>query len=51
VKVLAEKCNLILVVGSKSSSNSSKLRDIAEKSGAQAYLIDDATEIDPSWLA
>lgn len=50
VKVLAEKCNLILVVGSKSSSNSSKLRDIAEKSGAQAYLIDDATEIDPSWL-
>ncbi len=50
VKALAEKCDLVLVVGSKSSSNSNKLRDVAESLWKQAYLIDDALEIDTKWL-
>ncbi len=50
VKVLAEKCGLILVIGSKSSSNSNKLRDVAESLWKQAYLIDTYWDIDPKWL-
>jgi 4-hydroxy-3-methylbut-2-en-1-yl diphosphate reductase len=50
VKVLAEKCDVVIVVGSSSSSNSSKLRDVAEKYGARSYRIDDASEIDLMWL-
>jgi 4-hydroxy-3-methylbut-2-enyl diphosphate reductase len=50
VKELAERCELILVVGSPNSSNSNRLREIAEKSGAKAYLIDNAGEIQRSWL-
>ena len=50
VKVLAEKCELILVVGSKNSSNSNRLQELAERLGSEAYLIDDASEIDPGWL-
>ena len=50
VKELAERCQLILVVGSPNSSNSNRLREIAEKSGAKAYLIDNAGEIQRSWL-
>ncbi|MGD2009402.1 MAG: 4-hydroxy-3-methylbut-2-enyl diphosphate reductase, partial [Cellvibrionales bacterium] len=51
VKVLAEKVDLVLVVGSTNSSNSNRLRELAERCGAQAYLIDDATMIDDDWLA
>ena len=50
VKVLAKECDTIFVVGSKSSSNSGKLRDVAESLGKRAYLIEDASEIDPEWL-
>jgi len=50
VKKLVEKTDLILVVGSKNSSNSNRLKEIAEKSGIAAYLIDDPSEINPSWL-
>lgn len=50
VKELAKKVELILVVGSKESSNSNRLREVAEKSGIQAYLIDDKSEIKNSWL-
>ncbi|PIY69368.1 4-hydroxy-3-methylbut-2-enyl diphosphate reductase [Candidatus Roizmanbacteria bacterium CG_4_10_14_0_8_um_filter_39_9] len=50
VKILAKKAKLILVIGSKASSNSNKLREVAEKTGAKAYLIDDETDIDPEWL-
>jgi 4-hydroxy-3-methylbut-2-en-1-yl diphosphate reductase len=50
VKELASRCELILVVGSPNSSNSNRLREIAEKSGAKAYLIDNAGEIQRSWL-
>ena len=50
VKELASKVDLLLVVGSKTSSNSNRLRDLGEECGVNAYLIDDATDIDPQWL-
>ena len=51
VKLLTGQADLILVVGSRNSSNSNRLREIAEKRGVPAYLIDDASEIDPAWLS
>ena len=50
VKKLAQQCDLILVVGSPNSSNSSRLMEISQKAGVPAYLIDDATEIKDKWL-
>ena len=50
VKSLAAKSELVLVVGSPNSSNSNRLREIAEKLGKQAYLIDGAEGIDKNWL-
>ena len=47
VKQLAEQCDLILVVGSKNSSNSNRLREIAGKQRIEGYLIDSADDIDP----
>ncbi len=50
VKRLLENSDLILVVGSQTSSNSTRLKEIAEKQGIAAYLIDNADEIQASWL-
>ena len=50
VQRVAYKAGLVLVLGSHNSSNSQRLREVAEDSGARAYLIDDASEIDPAWL-
>ena len=50
VKSLAEEVDLVLVVGSTNSSNSNRLRELAERCGANAYLIDDASMINPDWL-
>lgn len=50
VKKLAAQCDVILVVGSPNSSNSNRLREIAEKLGKQAYLIDDAGELRQDWV-
>jgi 4-hydroxy-3-methylbut-2-enyl diphosphate reductase len=50
VKLLARHSDLVLVVGSRNSSNSNRLREIAERCGAAAYLIDDAGEIQREWL-
>lgn len=50
VKNLAEQSDVVLVVGSVTSSNSNRLRELAERLGCRAYLIDNATEIDPNWL-
>lgn len=50
VKQLAAECDLVLVVGSPNSSNSNRLRELSERMNTQAYLIDNATEIDPDWL-
>ena len=50
VKQLAEHCDLVLVVGAANSSNSNRLRELAERLGCEAYLIDDERSIDVSWL-
>jgi 4-hydroxy-3-methylbut-2-enyl diphosphate reductase len=50
VKNLAQECDLVLVVGSKNSSNSNRLRELAEKLDTPAYLIDNADDIEPEWL-
>jgi len=50
VKLMAADCDLVLVVGSTNSSNSNRLREVAERKGAAAYLIDDPGMIDPAWL-
>lgn len=50
VKILAPQCDLVLVVGSPNSSNSNRLREVAERKGTAAYLIDDPAMIDPAWL-
>ena len=50
VKQLARESEVVLVVGSKSSSNSNRLREVAELLGSRAYLVDDAEHIDPAWL-
>ncbi|XKH00082.1 4-hydroxy-3-methylbut-2-enyl diphosphate reductase [Marinobacter nauticus] len=50
VKQLANDCDLMLVVGSPNSSNSNRLRELAERMGTPAYLIDEASQIDPQWL-
>ncbi len=50
VKNLSEQCDLILVVGSPNSSNSTRLMEISEKVGVPSYLIDNASEIKKEWL-
>ncbi|WP_213996723.1 4-hydroxy-3-methylbut-2-enyl diphosphate reductase [Arsukibacterium sp.] len=50
VRDLASKADLLLVVGAKNSSNSNRLRELAEKMGSTAYLIDTANDIQQSWL-
>ncbi len=50
VKTLAADCDVILVVGSPNSSNSNRLREIAEKLGKGSYLIDDANELKQEWV-
>jgi len=50
VKAAAADCDLLLVVGSKNSSNSRRLVEVSEKNGVPAYLVDDASEIDPRWF-
>jgi 4-hydroxy-3-methylbut-2-enyl diphosphate reductase len=50
VKSLAEKVEVVLVVGSTNSSNSNRLRELAERCGAKSYLIDNAEQISGEWL-
>lgn len=50
VKTLGENCELLLVVGSPNSSNSNRLRELGERMGATAYLIDNADEIQDDWF-
>jgi 4-hydroxy-3-methylbut-2-enyl diphosphate reductase len=50
VKLLAKEAEVILVLGSENSSNSRRLREVAEMSGTRAYLIEDASKIDPAWV-
>ena len=50
VKVMAPQCDLVLVVGSANSSNSNRLREVAERMGVKAYLVDGPEMINPQWL-
>jgi 4-hydroxy-3-methylbut-2-en-1-yl diphosphate reductase len=51
VKTLARRVDLVIVVGSKNSSNSNRLREVAEHLGVPAKLVDSGRDIDPAWLA
>jgi len=50
VKFMAPQVDLVIVVGSPNSSNSNRLREVAEKKGALAYMVDNAGQINPAWL-
>jgi len=50
VKALAKQCDIVLVVGSTNSSNSNRLREVSEKLGTPAYLIDNENQIDLAWF-
>ncbi|WP_026278887.1 4-hydroxy-3-methylbut-2-enyl diphosphate reductase [Thioalkalivibrio sp. ARh3] len=50
VKDLAQQCDLLLVVGSKNSSNSNRLSEIGARLGVESYLVDGAADVDPAWL-
>jgi len=50
VKEIAQQCDVVLVVGSPNSSNSNRLREVSERIGTPAYLIDNAEQIKPEWL-
>ena len=50
MRELASQSDLLLVVGSPNSSNSNRLRELSERMGTPAYLIDNAEQIDPRWL-
>ncbi|MGA2325767.1 MAG: 4-hydroxy-3-methylbut-2-enyl diphosphate reductase [Bryobacteraceae bacterium] len=51
VKAVVPLCDVLLVVGSRNSSNSKRLVEVSKNSGVPAYLVDDAQEVDPQWLA
>jgi len=50
VKVLSAEVDLVIVVGSPTSSNSNRLRDVAQRYGAESYMVDTAAEIMPAWF-
>ncbi|MBS1188299.1 MAG: 4-hydroxy-3-methylbut-2-enyl diphosphate reductase [Rhodocyclaceae bacterium] len=49
-KLLAEQCDLVIVVGSPNSSNSNRLREVAASRGVEAHMVDSAEQIEPAWL-
>ncbi len=51
VKTLARQCDVVIVVGSPNSSNSTRLREVAENVGVPAHMLDDAADLDPAWVA
>ncbi|MFM8998817.1 MAG: 4-hydroxy-3-methylbut-2-enyl diphosphate reductase [Actinomycetota bacterium] len=51
VKVIAPQVDVLLVIGSKNSSNSNRLAEVSRELGTPAHLVDDETEVDPAWLA
>ncbi|MBZ0095013.1 MAG: 4-hydroxy-3-methylbut-2-enyl diphosphate reductase, partial [Sulfuricella sp.] len=51
VKKLAEQCDVVIVVGSPNSSNSNRLREVARNMGVDAWMVDNAGQIDPAWLS
>jgi len=51
VKLMAPRCDVVIVVGSPNSSNSNRLREVAEHMGVPAHMIDTADQLDPAWVA
>ena len=51
IKTLAQQCDVVIVVGSPNSSNSNRLREVAANQGVTAYLVDNARELQPAWVA
>src|SRR5256714_1090881 len=51
VKVMEPQCDVVIVVGSPNSSNSNRLREVAEHMGADAYMVDSADDLRPEWIA
>ena len=51
VKLMAPRCDVVIVVGSPNSSNSNRLREVARNAGAEAYMIDNAAELREEWIA
>jgi 4-hydroxy-3-methylbut-2-enyl diphosphate reductase len=51
VKAMAPQVDLVIVIGSQTSSNSNRLREVAERFGVPAYLVDSADDVNPDWLA
>lgn len=50
VKIMAKDCDLVIIVGSPNSSNSNRLREVAQNQGVEAYMVDNASFIEESWL-
>jgi 4-hydroxy-3-methylbut-2-enyl diphosphate reductase len=51
VKFMAPRCDVVIVVGSPNSSNSNRLREVAEHIGAESYMVDSAADLRPEWIA
>ena len=51
IKVLAQQCDVVIVVGSPNSSNSNRLREVAQNQGVPAYMVDNASELKQEWVA
>ncbi len=51
VKFMAPKCDVVIVVGSPNSSNSNRLREVAQNMGVEAYMVDNAADLRPEWIA
>jgi 4-hydroxy-3-methylbut-2-enyl diphosphate reductase len=50
VKVMAPQCDVVIVVGSPNSSNSTRLREVAQSRGTAAYMVDNASQLQPQWI-
>lgn len=51
VKIMAKDCDLVIIVGSPNSSNSNRLREVAQNQGVEAYMVDNASFLKPEWLS
>ena len=51
VKIMTPQCDVVIVVGSPNSSNSNRLREVAQNKGAEAYMVDTAADLRPEWVA
>ena len=51
VKLMAKDCDLVIIVGSPNSSNSNRLREVAQNQGIEAYMVDNASQLDPAWVS